>query len=544
MRALAVLVVAACAHGPVGDLRFHNQPPVWRVNDRTPLAEAPAEREYHRSLYHTDGFVVRRLTRAMDMRPRVRAADVNSLDEVPDSTWFTNRIGVRELSLDEIRRGPNRIPGPFEHLPWSITKSKSGGTAPGFLIEDTSGTKYLLKFDEAGKPEMETAAHVIVHRILWACGFNVPEDYVGYLRREDLVVSPEATKKDEFGNKVKLTEEDIERTLGRVEQEPDGRIRVLVSRYLPGKVIGPYPREGTRPDDPNDVIPHERRRSLRGQFPIFAWLNHTDMQEDNTLDVFDDGHVVHYLVDFGKALGVMGAVMRWQTVGYTYRLDVGIALKTLLSLGLWKRPWDEVESPRLPGIGIIEAEHYDPGEWRPNSLYWPLEDKDRFDAFWGAKLLMRFTPEQLEAIVGEAQYSDPRSAAYMVETLLERQRKTARHWFDRVAPLDRFTVDVSTGTARLCFTDLLLFYGLGNAPTRYELTTFDHDGNATSQPRWFHGRRDGRTCLDGIASSRASDGYRIVRLRVQRHGRTMPEVRVHLATADDGRLTLIGVRRQ
>src|SRR5262245_13291748 len=37
----------------------------------------------------------------------VRAQNVNTIDEVPDSSWFTNRIGTRALTIDEIVRGPN-----------------------------------------------------------------------------------------------------------------------------------------------------------------------------------------------------------------------------------------------------------------------------------------------------------------------------------------------------------------------------------------------------------------------------------------------------
>src|SRR5512139_3561040 len=100
MRSIVIIAVigalAACAHAtPPGELRFKNQPPVWRVNDREPLAAAPKERVYNRALYHTDGFFIRRATRALEVRAAKRAADTNSLDEVPDSTWFTNRIGVR-----------------------------------------------------------------------------------------------------------------------------------------------------------------------------------------------------------------------------------------------------------------------------------------------------------------------------------------------------------------------------------------------------------------------------------------------------------------
>src|SRR5689334_8089041 len=98
MKRLALLALAACAHqAPVGELRFKNAAPVWRVNDRAPIPKPPAEREYNRTLYHADGFVFRRATRAMELRPDRRAEDVNALDEVPDSTWFTNRIGIRDI---------------------------------------------------------------------------------------------------------------------------------------------------------------------------------------------------------------------------------------------------------------------------------------------------------------------------------------------------------------------------------------------------------------------------------------------------------------
>src|SRR5205085_12364741 len=135
---------------------------------------------------------------------------------------------------------------------------------------------------------------------------------------------------------------------------------------------------------------------------------------------------------------VMGHELRWQTPGHAYRLDPGLAMRQLFSFGLVKREWDGLRQPPIRGIGLFDAEHYDPGSWRSNSPYWPLEDKDRFDAFWGAKLAMRFSREQLAAIIETAQYSDPRASQYMLDTLVARQRATARYWFDRVAPLDAF----------------------------------------------------------------------------------------------------------
>ena len=35
-----------------------------------------------------------------------RAKNINTIDEVPDSSWFTNRILARPLSIEEAVRGP------------------------------------------------------------------------------------------------------------------------------------------------------------------------------------------------------------------------------------------------------------------------------------------------------------------------------------------------------------------------------------------------------------------------------------------------------
>ncbi len=571
----AVLALGAlgtgCAHtSPAGAMRFHNQAPVWKVSDRVPFTPRPKEREYNRTLYHVDGFAVRRLTRAMDVGPRGRALDVNSLDEVPDSSWFTNRIGVRDLPIDELVRGANLDPSPMENLPWTIVSAKVGGTAIVFVFEDTKKDRYLLKFDLRGVPEMETGAHMLGHRILWAAGYNVPQDYLAFIRREDLTVSPEATKKDALGNKAPLTTQELDEALEKVYRTDDGRYRVLASRFLPGRPIGPYAREGKRDDDPNDLIVHERRRSIRGQLALFSWLGHTDLQEDNTLDIFrtvgdkakegepERGFVEHYLIDFGKAFGVMGYVNNWKTTGFTYRVDVGFALQTIFGFGLWKRPWEDSEAPGLRGIAIFDARTYDPSAFRANSQYWPLEDADRFDGFWGAKIAMRFTREQLAAVVGEARYSDPRASAYMLETLISRQRKLGAYWFGEVSPLEAFAVAPggaagaaagSAGLAQLCFDDLALRYGLlprdVAAPTRYRVKAFDYGGAALRAPVAVIDAAkgaSGRTCAE-VPLGGSGDRYTIVELAASRGGKTLPAVRVHLAVDPGGQLAVIGLRR-
>ena len=398
---------------------------------------------------------------------------------------------------------------------------------------------------------METAADVIAQRLLWACGYNVPEDDVVFFRREDLRLAGDAENRDVFGNKSSMSERDLDLGLARVDVRPDGTYRGLVSKYLPGVPIGPYAREGVRRDDPNDLIPHQLRRELRGAYAVFEWLGHTDLQEDNTLDMWHEDaesgrhYVMHYLVDFGKAMGVMSYLNKWKWPGYTHSFDVSFVVRSLLSLGLWKRPYEDLAAPPLVGVGLFEHQRFRPGSWRANSPYWPLEDRDRFDAFWGAKIIIRFSEEQIRTAVDQGRLSDPRSAAYLTETLVARQRKTARYWFSRVNPLDRFEV----GDSALCFQDLAARYALEDvSATRYAIDAFDYRGQATGFSAQASPGRDGRVCIDGIGPSSSRDGYLIVRIVTDRGSYRLPPTLVHLArepgAGGPGAMRVIGLRRE
>ncbi|MBZ0238042.1 MAG: hypothetical protein K8M05_37370 [Deltaproteobacteria bacterium] len=430
--AIALTAGACASHATLPSVRFRNQPAVNVVDDRRDVPSPPGGREPLIGEYYYEGYFRRRISRALELRPAQRALGVNALDEVPDSTWFENRIGVRDLSPDEVRAGATRVGSPEGFAPFTIRSSKAAGRAVGFVATDTRGEKFLLKFDVRGFPEIETAAEIISGRLLWAFGYHVPETHIVYLRREDLVIAPDATTKDELGRKRRLTERDVRRALRMVEIEPDGRIRVMASRMLDGKPLGGHPGEGTRPGDPNDRLPHERRRELRGAYPVFAWIDHLDLKIQNSLDMWvtdpanpDCHYVMHYFLDFGKTLGWMGMHSGDLRRGYAYTFDPGDVLESFVSAGLEARPWEARRAPGLRGVGIFDAHTFDPAGWIPAApVYAPLLLADRFDRFWGAKIVMRFTRAQIGAAVDAARLTDPRAAAYLVDTLVARQRAT------------------------------------------------------------------------------------------------------------------------
>ena len=547
-RSILLIALAACASSSAGipGAKFVNAPPVTAVNDRKHVAKPPKEREFVRWLHNYDALFQRRVTEPFELRGSKRAFGVNALDEVPNSTWFTNRIGVRTVTPDEIMTPPGSIGSPEAHKPWTIVSSKQGGMTVGFIIKDARGEKFLLKFDPRGYPEAETATHVIVGKLLYAFGYNVTDDYVVYLKQEDLVLAPDATLKDDAGRKVPLDQRELDARLATIEKGKDGTIRGLASYYLQGKPLGGHAPEGIRPDDPNDRIAHEMRRDLRGTYVVFSWLDHTDMHLANILDMYvtdpkdpKRNYVKHYFIDFGIGLGFGASKNREPRYGYEYHLDWAAMAKSLFTLGLVERPWEQRDTKERKGVGMYEVKHYDPGSWRAlTRAYTPMYAADRIDKFWAAKIMMKFQREHIQAAVDSARLSDRRAAAFLVEALIARQRKTAAFWFKRVNPVDEFAVDDKT----LCFKDLSIAYAfVPSKYTRYQLA-FHERGGKRFAAHSLVAAGNGVVC-GALPLSASEESYTIVRIVTTRPGFSGTTY-VHVARdPDSGKVRVIGVYR-
>jgi len=536
MRALlSMVLLAACGSAGVGELRFANLAPALRVDDRRDI-EKPETRVFTRALYMFDVFFTKKLDDALALPETHPAGDVNALDEVPDSTWFTNR---GELSVDDIRsaaRGLRRAP----EAPWSVTGTKIGGASPGLLVRDAAGAKFVMKFDSRGAPDMQTGADVAVQKLLWAAGYNTPDDSIVTFRRDQLTLGKGANVEDLFGRRRAMTEQDLEDVLAQIDHRADGSYRALASRFLEGVPVGGYAAEGVRPDDPNDRIAHEDRRSIRGLRVVFAWLDNTDVKEDNGLDMWvaDGGHrhLLHYILDFGLALGVYGYDQTDAADGYAETVDYGVQLASLASLGLWQRPWEGADGPAIRGVGRFESAHFDPLTWRDRYPYAPFRRVQSGDGFWAAKLVMRFSEAQIRAAVEQGGYEDPRAVDYITRILVERQRATGRAWFSRVSPLDHIAID---DDARISFDDLAQLYFDDTPTPSYVARAYDYRGRALA----WHASTAGTT-LPPLPLSADHDGYTIVELSAVRAGQTLPPVRIHIARDPQARTPrVIGIRR-
>ena len=163
-----LLFFAACAGK--GDLRY---PPVrWMTDDDRRPIDKPDKVEQYKYADIIEKQVSLQLIDladapyslirgAADGGPQ-EARNVNNFDEVANSTWFENRIGLFPMSLEEVARGSCPLPPPDPgEGPWVVTRAKTQGMNPGFFVKVPNGKTYLLKFDGMYRPTRATAADVI-----------------------------------------------------------------------------------------------------------------------------------------------------------------------------------------------------------------------------------------------------------------------------------------------------------------------------------------------------------------------------------------------
>jgi hypothetical protein len=467
--ALFALPAAAAARG--GRAPLVDAPVVWYEDDRRDVAK-PAPRDPSVTWdYFEDSWgmprerwtdPVRLVRRAGTLfgGDHVPPADnVNALDEVPNATWFTNRIGLFAMTPRACAEGPGGE-APDRGAPWTVVRAKTEGVTPGFNIRDARGNVYVIKFDPPGYLGMTTTAGVVSNRILHAAGYNVPVDQAVTFARETIVVAPDAKIGDATGAKRPMTEADVDTILARVERLPDGAYLALASKFVSGEPLGPFPYLGRRKDDPNDRVDHENRRELRGLYVLAAWINHFDTKQHNSLDAYvEEGgarFVKHYLIDFASTLGA-GAAGVNPRYGYEFGFDLVAVLRRSLTLGLVEDRWrTRTRDPGLAEVGYFNSEGFEPGKFRPLQPNHAFANTTDRDGYWGAKIVAAFRDAHIDAIVAEAGYRDARAAALVARVLRENRDVIARHFFDRVPPLDFFVLRGE----RLVFRDLGVDYAV------------------------------------------------------------------------------------
>jgi hypothetical protein len=468
------LVQAAPADDP--GKKFYSDDPLWREPAPRAVRQVAVRKVDDIYDFLENSYVTPGRERKAAKRGPQPALDVNTLGEVPDNAWYTNRHWLRRMSIAELESGPGNTTPPRADEAWRIVGAKSDGVTPGFVIEDGRKNRYLLKFDPPRFPELCSAADVIGSKFFYALGYSTPENYVVHFRRDNLAVSDGVTWRDASGRKHALTERAVDELLKAQPKEPDGSYRALASRWLAGQPVGPFSYRGTRNDDPNDTIPHQDRRMLRGMAVFSAWLNHHDTRSINTMDtlVAEDGrkYLKHYLLDFGSILGSDGVGPKEPWAGHEYTIARKEAAVQMVTFGFYAPRWIRSDYPKYTGAGLFDAWSFDPIAWKSNYPNPAFLLMDREDAFWAAKQVAAFTDDEIRAIVKTGEFSDQRTEDWIVDCLIKRRDKIAQAWFSRVLPLDKFRI----ADGRLAFGDVSAGRGIGTA-RNYDVrwSSYDND---------------------------------------------------------------------
>jgi hypothetical protein len=487
---IALALFPASAQNP----RFYPDDPIWEMP--RPLA---VDEPHLRKIDHLYDFILNSVAPPGDKQlpgKPIAAQDTNTLGEVPNSTWYTNRHYWHPMSLEDLKRGPARDNNPAP--PFKVVGAKTEGITPGFQIQDARGRRFLCKPDPATNPEMATAADVVSSKFLYALGYNVPENYIFYFTREQLAIAPSAKVAGLNGKERAMNAGDLRRILARIPRDREGRYRMMASLFISGKSVGPFRWYGVRNDDPDDLYRHENRRALRGLQVFCAWLNHTDVKANNTYDTIVDvagkPAIVHYLIDFGASLGSDSDTAKNARFGHEYMIETDSkVLLRMAALGFYTPDWERAHYPDLPAVGRFEGGTFKPDEWTSNYPNSAFMNRLPDDTFWAAKQVMQFTAEEIRVMAATGEYSNPQALDYMVDTLIKRREKIGQVYFSRVLPLDRFAV---RGGA-LQFEDLGVKHHF--TPARdYSIRWFRFDNDS--------GRR---TPIDGATSARvpSASGY-------------------------------------
>jgi hypothetical protein len=518
--------------------RFYDDDPIVREPEsRDASGAAPLDINlFYEIAYNL--FVVERHTPS-----NTRALNVNTVDEVPDSSWFTNRIGATRMSTDEIARGSNSDVRPAPEQ-WTILREKSAGANPGFTARDANGQTWFLQFDQPEYPGASTADVQIASRIFWALGYNQVETFITTFDPRRVVIDPKATIRRPSGARTPFTRDDMQVVLERTARLSDGTYRASAGRLLPGKVLGNFRYSGTRSDDPNDLVPHEHRRELRALRVFGAWMNLVDLKGGNTIDalVEQNGRSVirHYLQDVGASLGVANDPGVWD-MGWEYFHDGDALRKRLLSFGFALSPWQTIPYTEYPEVGRFEGDRFDPTTWKPHTPPAAYIELRADDAFWAARRVAAFTDDLIRAAVHEGRFSDPAAERHLAAVMMKRRDRIAQVYLPAINPVVDPKLS-SDGT--LTFANAAVAAGVAEPPTVYSATWSWFD-NATGQTQPIGATESATTTIAAPAGwSRAAGAFVEIDIACASatHATWQQPVRTYFRRTGDG-WRLVGLER-
>jgi hypothetical protein len=516
--AVGLLACSAACSG-YRPARFAVRPPVDETHDDAPIP-VPRWRWVPEPVYLSEVYLHRPLRETLDLSRYPDAGDINSMDEVARSSWFA----ARTLDVGAMARGPETTGPPLP--PFTVLPEPPMALASGsFVILDSRGQRYEIGTDPHDRPEMRTAAAAIASRIFWALGYNAPPVFLIRARAEDFWRSEGAAA-------------DVSAMLEAGAPPSSHYYRLAAVAWPPGVLLGYAPESGTRGDDPNDVVPHENRRTLRALKVFASWLALEGLGPSKTVDRYvgppGEGHVIHFITGLDEALGASNVV---RATDPPPAEGGGSPFTRLLTLGLFPNPRPTPTQTDLRAVGEFSAD-VDAGAFAPPLPYEPADRMLGPDAYWAVKRMLALSSMHLTLAIAAGQIGDPRAQRTLLTALEARRAKVARYWFDRVTPIEL----VSLAQTKLTLRDEAVQSRLVPANvTDYRIDFSTTDGDRAAESLTLHPQG---SVLEFTIPDRAlaSRDYLVVQVVARRSGRILPRAfELHLKLGGERPLVL-GVR--
>ncbi len=516
-------------------IAFKPDPVIWDVYDKAPV-EQPEKRNYNRYAYSVDQLIHRQLDDLIDPVDPPPAMNTNSLDEVPNSSWFTNRIGRGYLMGNQVADGAcSPENSPEKSKPWEILRIESSEPVLSVRMADSKGREFTLKFDSKTFPEAITASEVIASRLLYAAGYNVPASYIVSFTLRDLAVNDNSLYSE------------FETLLSHVYAMGDGGFRAVAIVEPDGIDCGASPLSGVRDDDPNDLIPHEHRRELRALRVFYAWIGHVLFTPDNVRDYYNDSHLQHYLVGFDDCFGSYFITDQNSHAGYDYlALDMQETVEGLFTFGLGAEPWENVKSKSYTLAGpYYDSENFDPSKWKPLVPSACFSQLTPQDIFWAAKIISSFGEEHLSAAIRQGQITSSAASQYLTQVLKDRRKAIIEWGFSQVCPVDDISLTFKRQGLVLKFMNLAVKNSIVKpADIKYRFRILDRKRNVLrdfksgSSPEFVIPKK-------GLPLS-GNDNYLIVEIRMfdQSKSSVSLPVSAHFLGGQESGFSLIGIERK
>ena len=511
-------------------LRFRDAEPVRYFNDihAIPMPESVGTDRFD---YYSTVLPSRPELKAQIIPRGQYALDVNSMDEVPASSWYIPRLGYETISPDDLLFGPAELGPP--RLPLTIIRVRNPEHNPRLLVYDRRHIYYLIKMDPPGYPNIATNSSFIVNRLFWGFGYHVPEDHLFSFKKEDIRIDPES--------QIRFSE--LDSIFTRVASPVQGSYKAIASRIIEGQPLGPISEKGVRKDDPNDLFPHQKRRILRGLRVFCALTNMCDISIDNTLDMYvgeeGKGFVKHYLVDFDDAFGTHAAREKRLWAGFNQLFSFNDILKNLFTIGFRIEGWERVKPSPWRSVGSFESTIFNAKDWKETHPFEPIRNSQPTDNYWAAKIVGALTREHFEILIEKSHYPEPGAKEYMIRTLMERRHKILKYFLGLVTPIELDHYD----EGKLILKNLSkIFLKNESEDSLYVIRFYDGDDREISKPMEFVSHLAILNVAMDKAMIQKANGYLRVDISIERgtETRAIP-VEFHFRQKPNSRMQLVGV---